>query len=99
MEYDFFSILTVFFPRFYDIKLLMRSIDIYQGGLSKLSEEMSVRRIGSEHQAGSDSLLTGAVFFKMLERYFEFEIDEAKYLNCIFGLDADANPTRRDLFS
>jgi hypothetical protein len=37
-----------------------------------------VERIGPQHQAGSDSLLTGRAFFKMQEIYFEDEMDDSK---------------------
>lgn len=34
-----------------------------------------VARIGPQHQAGSDSLLTAATFFKMRDKFFESSID------------------------
>ena len=37
-----------------------------------------VQRIGPAHQAGSDSLLTGQTWFKMVEIYFEDELDDTK---------------------
>ena len=39
---------------------------------------LQVERIGPQHQAGSDSLLTGRAFFKMQEIYFEDELDDSK---------------------
>lgn len=45
-----------------------------------------MRRIGPQHQAGSDSLLTGAAFFKMREMFFEDNIDDAKYCGHLYGL-------------
>ena len=39
---------------------------------------VQVERIGPQHQAGSDSLLTGRAFFKMQEIYFEDELDDSK---------------------
>jgi CCR4-NOT transcription complex subunit 7/8 len=39
-----------------------------------------VERIGPQHQAGSDSLLTGRAFFKMQEIYFEDEMDDSKVI-------------------
>lgn len=38
-----------------------------------------VPRIGPQHQAGSDSLLTAATFFKMRGKFFEDAIDP-KYM-------------------
>lgn len=43
-------------------------------------------RIGTSHQAGSDSLLTASTFFKMRQVYFNDQIDDTEY-NCkLYGL-------------
>ena len=39
---------------------------------------MQIERIGPQHQAGSDSLLTAATFFKMRKTFFDDSIDDAK---------------------
>lgn len=39
----------------------------FLGGLQEVAEQLDIRRIGPQHQAGSDSLLTGMTFFKMRE--------------------------------
>jgi CCR4-NOT transcription complex subunit 7/8 len=43
-------------------------------------------RIGTSHQAGSDSLLTASTFFKMKELYFNDQIDEEEYNGKLYGL-------------
>lgn len=43
-------------------------------------------RIGPSHQAGSDSLLTAATFFKMRELYFNDKIDDDMYSGHLYGL-------------
>ncbi|OUC40487.1 CAF1 family ribonuclease [Trichinella nativa] len=45
-----------------------------------------VRRVGPQHQAGSDSLLTGKVYFKMKQTLFEGNINEQTFSGYLFGL-------------
>ena len=45
-----------------------------------------IERIGEKHQAGSDSNLTGAAFFRMKQMFFEGEIDDEKYNGHLYGL-------------
>jgi len=106
-EADFFDLLRTYFPVIYDIKYLMKSCENLKGGLQKVAEKLQVERIGREHQAGSDSLLTAATFFKMRSLFFENSIDDDKYMGVLFGLgqhlpkdkekkskrDADTSPT------
>ena len=49
----------------------------------KVADMLEVERIGPQHQAGSDSLLTGRAFFKMTEIYFEDELDDTKVTSLI----------------
>lgn len=85
-ESEFFELLRIFFPNIYDVKYLMKSCKSLKGGLQEVSEILELERIGPQHQAGSDSLLTGAAFFKMREMFFEDNIDNAKYCGHLFGL-------------
>jgi CCR4-NOT transcription complex subunit 7/8 len=41
--------------------------------VQEVADTLEVERIGPQHQAGSDSLLTGRAFFAMTEIYFEVE--------------------------
>uniref|UniRef100_A0AAQ4NW70 poly(A)-specific ribonuclease n=1 Tax=Gasterosteus aculeatus aculeatus TaxID=481459 RepID=A0AAQ4NW70_GASAC len=66
-EVDFFEILRLYFPVVYDVKYLMKSCKNLKGGLQEVAEQLALERIGPQHQAGSDSLLTGMAFFKMRE--------------------------------
>ncbi|XP_051823907.1 CCR4-NOT transcription complex subunit 7-like [Antechinus flavipes] len=87
---DFFEILQLFFPVIYDIKYLMKSCKNLRGGLQEVATQLELERIGSQHQAGSDSLLTGMTFFKMREMFFEDHIDDAKYSGYLYGLGSGA---------
>ncbi|RNF00703.1 putative CCR4 associated factor [Trypanosoma rangeli] len=70
-EEDFLQIFHSLFPCVYDIKYLLRSTDLSHSlGLDHLSASLRVRRFGMAHQAGSDSLLTGHCYFKLLRDCF-----------------------------
>lgn len=88
-EKQFFHFLRLYFPVIYDVKHLMKSCKNLKGGLQEVSEQLEIARIGLQHQAGSDALLTGMTFFKMRRDFFEDQIDEKKYSGHLYGL-ADA---------
>ena len=52
-----------------------------------------VERIGPMHQAGSDSLLTAATFFKLVEVYFNGNLDDSKYAGLLYGLGRAVDPS------
>jgi len=85
-EADFFDQLKTYFPNVYDVKYLMKSCKNLKGGLQEVANELEVTRVGPQHQAGSDSLLTGQTFFRMKEMFFEDDIDDSKYLGHLYGL-------------
>lgn len=58
-----------------------------KSGLQDLANELNIQRVGIQHQAGSDSLLTGQVYFKMKEKIFGGTIDEEKYKGQVWGLN------------
>ena len=58
-----------------------------KSGLQDLADELNVKRIGIAHQAGSDSLLTGQVFWEMRKEIFNGTIDDDKYLGQVWGLN------------
>jgi CCR4-NOT transcription complex subunit 7/8 len=68
----------------------MRSCKSLKGGLQDVADELQVPRIGPQHQAGSDSLLTASTFFKMRSRFFEDDIDP-KYLGNLYGLGSSSS--------
>ena len=86
-ETEFLETLKIYFPNLYDIKYLMMSTDNLMGGLQSVANKLKVKRIGSQHQAGSDSLLTGQVFFKIYDKYFSDGLDDVKYSGQICGFN------------
>jgi len=90
-ESEFFESIRTYFPCIYDIKYLMKSCKNLKGGLNDLADDLKIERIGPKHQAGSDSLLTSATFFKMRSMFFENSIDDAKFLGVLYGLGATDN--------
>ena len=90
-EVEFFGELSLYFPCIYDIKYLMKSCKTLKGGLQDVADELQVKRIGPQHQAGSDSLLTAMTFFKLRQVFFDDQIDDGKFLGHLYGLGTPGN--------
>ncbi|KAH9508252.1 CCR4-NOT transcription complex subunit 7, partial [Bulinus truncatus] len=90
---EFFAKLRLHCPDIYDVKYLMKSCKDLKGGLQEVSDYLQLKRVGPQHQAGSDSLLTGMAFFKMRELYFENNIEREKYSGHLYGLGPFAAST------
>ena len=84
---DFTNLLIEYFPNHYDIRILLQGKDNLRGGLNKLASNLDIYRLnGSVHQAGSDSIVTAEVFFKLIQSKI---IDESSLIsdkNVLFGI-------------
>eukprot|EP01024_Parvocaulis_polyphysoides_P043277 TRINITY_DN3953_c0_g1_i1.p4 TRINITY_DN3953_c0_g1~~TRINITY_DN3953_c0_g1_i1.p4 ORF type:complete len:144 (-),score=15.15 TRINITY_DN3953_c0_g1_i1:296-676(-) len=84
--------LGFYFPHFYDMKYLMKFCENMHGGLQRLAENLGVQRIGPQHQAGSDSLLTSQTFNKLVDRFMGGMDGAYKYKGFLYGLGFDLTP-------
>lgn len=92
-ETGFFALLEAYFPQLYDVKYLMRRAGGagLHGGLNRLADHYKVPRVGTMHTAGSDSLLTLHVFFRMLRESFGGAIDD-EHEGILYGLGVASTP-------
>jgi CCR4-NOT transcription complex subunit 7/8 len=89
-EDEFFDLLKTYFPNVFDIKYLMKFCEGgLHGGLNKIAETLDVQRIGPQHQAGSDSLLTSAAFLKLAKRYFSGVEGASQHMGVLYGYGLD----------
>lgn len=86
---EFLKYLRHVFPNIYDIKTMINEVDeLKNHSLTRLGQEMVIKRKGKCHQAGSDALLTLELFFEICKVYFFKGIPE-KYYNNIFGISQE----------
>lgn len=95
-EIQFFETLKIYFPNYFDIRFLVRYNDELRGSLSRLGQELNISRVGTKHQAGSDSLITCEIFFKLKKDYFS-EDTTKNDKNILFGIGAGLEDN--DVFS
>jgi len=92
-EKEFFDTIHLYFPTIYDLKYLMTACKNLKGGLQDTANQLDIARVGPQHQAGSDALLTGQLFFKMKHLFFEDKIDDARFAGHMFGIGSTSfNP-------
>ncbi len=90
-EDEFIDTLNLYFPNYYDIKILCNLADNLKGGLNKIALQLGIQRFGDMHQAGSDSIITGNVFFKIKSMNL---IEKNDFFNCkniLFGIGKGSN--------
>ena len=83
----FLEMLFKYFPQIYDVKYMAERLLGTTSSLSRYAEQYSIDRIGTLHQAGSDSYVTSEVFMRMRSQLDKCEY--TKLTNChnvIYGL-------------
>ena len=85
-EKDFTQILSLFFPNHYDIRILVKDKSHLKGSLNKLANYLDVERKGQVHQAGSDSLVTIDIFWKLLKNRLITKEDLCENKNILYGI-------------
>lgn len=63
----------------------------------QVAEQMEVQRIGPQHQAGSDSLLTSLTFLKLARKFFSGVEGASKHMGILYGLGVDGNNEFRNV--
>ena len=85
-EEEFIKTLGIYFPNFYDIKMIIKDLDFLDGGLNRLINKIGVKRKGIMHQAGSDSIATVESFLSLINLRI---INDAKIFgarNSLYGI-------------
>ena len=87
-EILFIKNIETYFPNFYDVRYLINNNNLLwmKGSLNKMANLMDIKRLGCTHQAGSDSLITSKLFFKLIETYND-HVDIVGDKNKIYGLN------------
>ncbi len=83
-ETPFNELVSLYFPTFYDVRHLIKNATWIKGSLSRIANDFDIRIIGNSHQAGSDSLVTSKVYFKLLHDFGE-QVDLVNDRNKLFG--------------
>ncbi|KAL3214967.1 hypothetical protein MRX96_034337 [Rhipicephalus microplus] len=97
-ETDFFETLKLYFPCIYDIMYLMKSCGSLRRSLQEVSGQLQIERVGLQHQAGSDSLLTGVTFFKIRKLFFQDKLDDSQLSGFLHSLDTSYGTYGEQMF-
>ena len=74
---------------YYDIRTLVKGKENLQGSLNRLAQYLEVYREGKIHQAGSDSVVTIDVYFRLIKKGLIEENQITKNKNILFGVDSE----------
>ena len=85
-EEEFIKILSIYFPNFYDIKMLVKDLYYLDGGLNRIINKLGVTRKGIMHQAGSDSIATIESFLALINLHIINDAKIIKFKNSLYGI-------------
>ena len=86
-EKKFIETLTLFFPEYYDVRMLVKDTEKYfYGGLNKLIYTLGIERKGINHQAGSDSIATIEAFHKLIKNGTITKTKLKTFKNVLYGI-------------
>ena len=88
-EKEFMELLNTYFINYYDVRTLVKGKDNLQGSLNRLATILEITREGRSHQAGSDSVVTSDVYFKLIKDGLIEENKIKKNKNILFGVDSE----------
>ena len=88
-EKEFMDLLNIYFMNYYDIRTLVKGKENLQGSLNRLAQYLEVYREGKIHQAGSDSVVTIDVYFRLIKKGLIEENQITKNKNILFGVDSE----------
>lgn len=81
--------LRLYFRNYYDTRQMMEYSNLFCSGLSRLAKDLGVERVGSQHQAGSDSMITLQSFLKLVILLNDMGIGMDVYRNNLFKYETD----------
>jgi CCR4-NOT transcription complex subunit 7/8 len=89
-DIEFLTLLYCHFPNIYDVKYIAKAIGGIglwrDGSLNHLAAELGLHRLsGLNHQAGSDSMLTSNVIFRLIQ-LSSVCLEDRNYIGILYGL-------------
>lgn len=83
---EFFALLKQYFPHVYDVKYIMHMYEERVCGLQDIANDMNVTRVGTQHQAGSDSYVTLLTYYRYMDDQFGGNYVQHQFDNILFNL-------------
>ena len=86
-EKEYIDKLKVYFPEYYDVRMLIKENDFYfHGGLNRLIANLEIERKGINHQAGSDAIATVEAYHKLIKNEIINKEKIKQYKNVLYGI-------------